>query len=259
MRWIRVAVAATMLMPTACLAGAFNEPAGHGEAILTQSSSNAAQYVQSNGVDRLPVKFQWRERALLIQYGLTDHLMAIVKVSRDLATGVTGESYDGSGPTDLGLQVQLPSVAGFVLAAQGIRHIPSRLMRQGSWLFGQTGNETEIRLLAGRTTSTFGHRSFVDLQAGFRYRADGYSREWHFDVTHGVMLTSSSTLLLQSFTTRASGRSDNPYSLFEQNKRQVSIVHDFGPLSLQIGTFRTVSGRRIYMERGKLIAIWLKF
>lgn len=240
-------------------AGSFNEPAGHGQVIVTRTWSGASQFVQANGVSRLPTDFRLRERDILIQYGLTDRWMAIVKFTRYDATGTAGSVYESAGPTDIGLQFKLPSAAGLTFAAQAMEHLPSASMRQGSWLLGQTHSETEFRFLAGKTTTLFGRRSFLDVQAGYRFRSGGYGREWHFDVTHGLQIAPATTLLTQNFTTQASARPDNPYALFEQHKRQVSLVRDFGPFALQIGAFRTLSGRRTYVERGGILALWANF
>jgi hypothetical protein len=259
MRWLAPLIPGLCLVPGQSSAGAFNEPGGHGQVIVTRETSSASQYVQSNGTSRLPVDFAMRQRTVLIQYGLTDRLMAILKFSQVAASTAGAASYDGRGPTDVGLQVRLPSMAGLTFAAQVMQHMPSALMRQGSWLYGQTRAESELRLLAGKVTTMFGRRTFLDVQTGYRLRNDGLGREWHFDVTHGIDVAPATTLLVQTFTTQASARPDNAYALFEQHKRQVSLVRNFGPFSLQIGAFRTLSGRRTYVERGSLVALWMSF
>jgi hypothetical protein len=239
-------------------AGAFNEPAGHAQIILTNERSTANQYWLADGATRRPVFFAMHERSLLLQFGVTSQLMGILKVSRVSAAGTAGATYDSTGPIDIGAQWKLTTLDGYVVSTQALLHVPSRDMQTATWLFGETAREPEVRLLLGKTYHMGGKKGFIDMQAGYRMRSHGLGREWHFDLTTGVEITPTLTLLTQTFTTQASARPTNTYALFEQRKKQVSLVRDFGSFSLQFGVFHTTTGRRSYVERGTILSLWTR-
>ena len=220
--------------------------------------SSASQYWTADGATRLPVSYDMRERSLLLQFGITSRLMGIVKASRVLASGAPGLSFEGPGTTDLGAQWKIATIEGYLISVQGSLHLPAEGIKQASWLFGASRQEAEVRLLLGKTFHIAGYKGFLDLQTGYRLRTDGLGREWHYDMTSGLELTPRLTLMTQTFSTQAAATPTNAYALYEQRKKQVSLVRDFGPFSLQFGVFRTISGRRSYVERGTLLSMWMR-
>ena len=247
-----------LAMPMPALAGAFNEQPGHAQIIFSDTNASASQYWTADGASRLPVSYSMREREILIQFGITSRLMGIIKTTRLSAAGAPGLTFDGRGPLDLGAQWQVAVVEGYLLSVQGIVHLPSPAMSQAAWLFGASRQEAELRWLLGKTFHFGGRKGFVDIQSGYRTRGNGLGHEWHYDTTSGLELTPTLMLMTQTFTTQAAATPTNAYALYEQRKKQVSLVRDFGTFSLQAGVFRTVSGRRSYVERGTLLSIWMR-
>ena len=247
-----------MAVPATALAGAFNEPAGHAQVILSDMHSNAGQYWTADGATRLPVSYAMHEQSLLMQFGITNRLMGIVKASRINASGAPGLSFEGRGTTDIGAQWKIATIEGYLISMKGLLHLPAQGMKQAAWLFGPARPEAEVRLLVGKAFHVAGHKGFLDLQTGYRLRTDGLGREWHYDMTSGLELTPTLTLMTQTFSTQAAATPANAYALYEQRKKQVSLVRDFGPFSLQLGVFRTISGRRSYVERGTLLSMWMR-
>ncbi len=255
------AVAATCACSTASHAGAFNQEARKGQVIVTSNFSTADDSFAPSGKLLPSSHFRKFETTVLLEYGLTDWLQAIVKPAiTDMATrGPPGATYTGLGMTEAGLQARLLQFDSTVVALQGTLRLPGSTNRTNPLLTGATRSEEDVRLLVGHAFDLGSWKSFVDLQVGYRWRSGGPD-QWRVDATIGTRPVPWLLFMLQSFNTVSQSANSVVEPAMRQHKLQLSGVYDFNASwSAQLGVFGNVAGRSILAERGALAAVWYRF
>ncbi len=252
-------ILAIFLASTAhCNAGAVNEGAGRGLAISTQTTDIATNYLNPNGQESTIARYEKRERSLYFEFGLTNQLMVFSRLSRTQATLEGDSALAGKGPNDIGLQFQVLRRTNLALALQATAHLESRDLQPANWLYGQRLAEPELRALIGQNIFIAGKKNYYEAQFGFRKGRADRPDEIHLDITHAMTLSPHTSVMTQLFITRTTGSANLPAQAFEERKVQISFLREFGPYSLQIGTFHTSSGRNVYSGKGTLVSLWLR-
>jgi hypothetical protein len=255
------AVAAACACASFAHAGVFNQQAGKGQVIVTSSFSTANESFAPSGRLLPSSYFRKFETTVLLEYGLTDWLQAIVKPSiTDMSTnGPPGASYSGLGMTEAGLQARLWQFDSTVVAFQGTLRLPGSTNSGNPLLAGSTRTEEDLRLLVGQGFDLGSWKSFVDVQVGYRWRSAGPD-QWRVDATIGTRPVPWLLFMLQSFNTVSQSANSAVAPALRQHKLQLSAVYDFSTSwSAQLGVFGNVAGRSVLAERGGLAAIWYRF
>jgi len=117
----------------------------------------------------------------------------------------------------------------------------------------------DVRGLAGRSFAVGdGMESFVDVQIGYRFYAQGQPGEWRIDLTGGLRPCPWLLFLLQDFTAITNGATQ--YGQVFWSKLQPGIVYDVSPQwSVQLGGFLSVAGFNAGREIGPLAGVWYRF
>ncbi len=244
------------------LAGAFNQQAGKGQVIVTTNFSTAGDNFGPTGKFVPASNLGKFEATALLEYGFTDWLMGIVKPSvLDLhSSGPPSTTYSGLGATEIGLQARVLQFESSVVAVQATLRVPGASNSGNPLVAGMNRTEEDLRVLFGHGFEVGGWQSFVDLQAGYRWRGGGPPDEMRIDATIGTRPVSWLMFMLQSFNTISQSSNSLVFPSVRQHKLQASVVYDFSKSwSVQLGAFANVAGRNIAAERGALLAAWYRF
>ena len=243
-------------------AGAFNEPAGQGVAILRATVDQGDRSFDRTGRLIRSDTYVKREASAYVEYGVTDWLQIMLRpdlVSTRLG-GVPGGRYTGLGTSEAGAQLRLLVFGPAVLAVQGTFQVPVTRRERNLALIGNTSRNTDARALLGVGFDLGPWPSFLDVQAGYRVRERGAPDEAHLDLTLGTRPRPDVLLLLQSFSTIPTGAGTHWFPRSEYSNLEGSIVYDLDARwSIQAGVFATIQGRDALRERGVETAVWYRF
>lgn len=250
------------LAPSIANGGAWVQPEGGGQVIITGTGSSAVREFQRGRMTNVPTYTKYELQAL-IEYGLTNRLTLIVIPSLQYVDigAPTDASRGGLGYTEAGARYQLWSNPAWVVSAQATLRVPGTSDNANPAAVGYTGYEYDVRGLLGHTFSVGKLPAFVDLQLAQRFRDNGYPSEFRADLTYGVRTAPRFLILLQSFNVFSEG-SGGPLSpnSYEYYKFQLSGVYTLTPkTAVQLGGFSTYAGRNALAENGGIVALWYRF
>ncbi len=254
---------ATALAPNAVRAGAWTLPQGSGQIITTLTPSTADEAFNDSGRLQSTPRYNKTELQVLMEYGITDWLTAIVWPGLqqiDIAAP-TKAQRSGLGYTEVGGRARIWQNQDWVLSGQATLRIPGTIDSSNPAAAGYTGVEADIRLLLGHGFKLGGLPSFLDVQLAQRVRTDGPPDETRIDVTLGVRTAPKWLLLAQSLNVISQGAGSGPlFPATNYHKLQMSAVYQLTPQwALQAGGFVTYAGRNALQENGLLLGTWYRF
>mgnify|MGYP003343020360 CR=1 FL=1 len=243
-------------------AGAFMQPVGGWQIIQTLRFTGSATGFGADGrITPLPL-YQKYELQTYLEYGLTDWLTLIAQptLSRIFADGNPWGLALGITSVEAGARAKIAQFNDIVFSAQATAKIPTARDRTNPALFGNTGEEFDFRLLAGKPFELAGFTGFVDAQSGSRLRRDGPPDEIRLDLTIGFRPLPRLTFLAQSFNIIAPSAGQPGFPAMRQHKIQGSLVWDLSQsVSLQSGLFTTIASRKARREQGFVSGFWYRF
>ncbi|MBE7218271.1 MAG: hypothetical protein INR64_07355 [Caulobacteraceae bacterium] len=248
-------------LPGLAAASAWTLPKGDGQAILTGLGSDGPHGFDGAG-DRVRIAdYDKAEAYLLVEYGLTDAITVIVTPSlRHVSVDDASRDTNGFGYTDLGARWRIARGRDWVVSLQATLRAPGAERRDGLVQVDSTGEEYDLRVLAGRSFGVLGRPAFVDLQGGYRVRDGGPPDEWRADLTLGVRPWPRVLLLAQSFNVASNGAGTGIFGEDRYDNLALSGVYDLDRRwSVQVGGYATASGRNALDERGGIVALWWRF
>jgi hypothetical protein len=253
---------AVTAMPDTAAAGAWLQPAGHWQLIMSGTFTASPSGFDQSGEAVDIADYEKFEFSPYFEYGVTDDITAIAQPqlrSVSIAKPIEA-SHTGLGYTDLGARLRLWSDDRSVLSAQTLVRIPGVSDENDPAQAGSTDTEMDIRLLYGRAFDLGPWPAFVDTQLGYRWRQGQPADQLRLDVTLGLRPKPDILLLAQSFNTFAAPVSYNFPDEDREHKIELSIVWDVTQhLSLQLGGIATIAGRNTLRERGVVAAAWWRF
>lgn len=240
--------------------GAWPMPPGKGQIIFYAAFSGSTRAFDAEG-RLIPVpEYKKFELGAYIEYGLTNWLTLVASPAYDrISNPPPGQSYYGPGESELAARVGILQNDTSILSIQAGLRSPGASLADSLGPFDpRRAASLELRGLAGRSIVIMNMEGFVDAQAAYRIYAGGQPGEWRIDLTLGVRPIPGLLMMLQSFTSIASGSSQ--FGHVSWTKLQPSIVFSIAPeWSLQAGGFITVSGVNAGRELGPLAAVWYRF
>jgi len=248
--------------PAAARAGAWTDPAGQGEVIVTTFFEKASQsYDQAGRLVPTPLYVN-RQASALIDYGVADWLMLIAKPTWQVANlgSPVNQHYNGLGDSEIGAQARVWAQDSTVFSVQADLRLPNFSGSSFAWLRDADHMDFEGRALLGQGFDLEGLPGFVDAQAAYRLRGGPAPNEWRGDLTLGLYVRPDIMLMLQSFNIVSAASHDPCYPHWAQSKLQASLVYQFSRAwRVQLGGFTTVAGRDAPLENGLLLALWRQF
>lgn len=252
----------SLLFSTSAFAGAWTLDAGTGQAIVTDTASQAAKGTDGNRNLQGTPLYTKNELQALIEYGVTKDLTAIITPS--LQRVEVGEPYNalrgGLGYTDVGARVRITGGDNWVFSGQTTFRIPGTFDNKNVAAIGYTDPEVDVRGLVGYSFNVAAMPSFIDFEVAQRFRLGGPPDELRIDATFGIRPSDRLLLLAQSFNVMSEGAGTWGFASYDYYKLQLSAVYGLTPaISVQVGGFTTYAGRNGLQENGVLLAGWYKF
>jgi len=249
----------SLLSASAVRAGAWTQPKGEGQAIVTLAYSFAGDAFDEDGRAVAVEPFEKYELRAFAEYGLTDWATLVVQPEVRFK-GQGDENSEGLGRFDLGLRTRLWHDDYAVASIEGSVSAPGQSDELAPLNGGDTDWELEARALYGRGFDLWSRHGFLDLQVGYRHRFDEPADEVIADLTLGLDITERSLAVVQSFNRFSVGTADFPFADTQEHKIAVSTVYRIDDRwSLQAGSQLTAYGRNVLREQGFFVALWSKF
>jgi hypothetical protein len=246
----------------AALAGAWTMEAGHGQVVVTATSSVASEAFDGSRDLVATPRYRKFEFQALFEYGVTDWLTAIVAPGLqhiDIAAPVTARRT-GLGYSEFGGRARILSGDNWVLSGQSTLRVPGTFDTGNPAAVGYSGTEHDLRVLFGYAFSIRGMPAFLDLQLGQRFRAGDPPNELRADITLGVRPLPQWLVLAQVFNVISEGASPPLFPSYDYSKLQISVVYDLTrQWAVQAGGFTTFSGRKALQENGLVVGAWYRF
>ena len=242
-------------------AGAWLENEGRGQVIFASTAMLANQRFDGKGKPRRADLFIMQESRTALSYGLTSDITLLGSLSGVSQSTTTddGSVQNRSIAPGGGLRVRLWSSADSVISLQATAE--GRYERALGEVFTrlEPRAQAEARVLAGHNFMLGGWSLFAEVQAGGRWRGNGFAHEAMLDLTLGVRAHPSVQILLQSFNTVDLARNSNAMRV-RQHKMQLSAAFDVTrAITAQLGAFTSLNGQGSLREHGGLLAVWRKF
>ncbi|MGD0562203.1 MAG: hypothetical protein ABSA66_03860 [Roseiarcus sp.] len=260
--WRRVAAASlAVVVPAAALAGAWTWPEGTGQAILSLTAGEG-DFGGQTGAGAGAARETRLETSLDIEYGLRDWLTAFVQTGlEDYAIAAPiADSYRGLDYSAAGLRARLFSSQSLVWSVQGTALVPGAEDALRPAQAGNTGFDSDWRMLAGSSFVLGSWQSFLDASLGYRTRADGPPDEWRADLTFGVHPRQDVTIMVQSFNSVSNGSRAALFPAEQTMTVEPSLVYDFNKIwSVQLGAYTTLRAVNANRESGIVVALWRRF
>lgn len=250
------------LIPQAAHGGAWTLPEGHGQIVVTDTSSEATHAFDDKGSAQPTAHYSKEELQALMEYGVSDWLTAMLIPSLqhvNIGTPVSAERT-GFGNSELGARARLTQGNTWVLSTQGTVRIPGTYDANNPAAVGYTGVEFDIRALYGQSLSFGRLPAFVDVQVAQRFRTAGPPDEARIDLTFGLRVAPQWLLLMQQFNVISEGSGTALFPANRYHKLQLSAVYDINAQwALQGGAFTTFAGRNALQENGVQFGAWYRF
>lgn len=256
-----VAAAALAAPATPAGAGAWPQPTGHGQLVVSLVDSGGDHEFSAGGGLSASTRYRKLEGSAFLEYGLTDWLTLVAAPDYlNVRTEAPAARFNGLGQSGAGIRARIWRAAETVLSVQAMAYLPGPRHRGNLAQLGYADAETDWRILAGRSFALGTSHAFGDVELAWRTRAGAPADEVHLDVTLGIRLRRRLLLMLQSFTTMTVGRARLPFLPGRWTKLQASVVYDLTPRwSVQLGALTTVLGVNALREHGFVAAVWHRF
>ena len=249
-------------VPCAAWAGAWPLPDGTGQWIATLTAASSTSYFNGSGLASTP-RYDKDEAQVLIEYGLTDRLTAILDPGLqhiDIAAPTSAERT-GLGYTEFGARYGFVVDPTWVFSGQATLRVPGTYDTSNPAAVGYTDVEADLRLLLGHSFKLADMPAFFDVEVAERVRTAGYPSEFRVDATLGVNVLPRWMLLAQSFNVISEGAGISIFGgSYEYYKLQLSAVYELTPTwSLQGGGYVTYAGENALQENGLIFGVWHRF
>jgi len=263
-----------VLLPHSLQAGAWTQPARHGQIILTSSLFRTATEFDQFGD---PVLFRDAGRFghftlnPYVEYGLTSRNTLVANVSApwlNYSNRYGKQTSAGLGDIEVALKRRINSPESrwafsgqFTVAFPA--YSPTRTPAPGNHQV-----DLEGRVMAGRGLTLMHHHAFYDLEAAYRYRNSAPADQVRAEATVGMDATHWLMLMGQFFAIKGLRNGDpititsnpNAQSDFDLYKYQPSMVLSLGHgTRLQLGWNSAFSGRNTGSGHAAVLSVWKSF
>jgi hypothetical protein len=250
------------LAPSLARGGAWTLQEGTGLAVVTATASRADRTFDGNGTAQPSPRYGKSELQVLLEYGVSDWLTAIVAPGLqriDIASPVDARRT-GIGYTEFGGRARLMQGSDWILSGQSTLRLPGTYDSGNPAAIGYTGTELDVRPLFGYGFSLARMPAFVDIQLAQRFRSGGPPDEFRADLTLGVRTATQWLVLAQSFNVISEGSGGALFPSTNYHKLQLSAIYQLtAQWAVQGGAFTTFAGRNALQENGLLLGAWYKF
>jgi hypothetical protein len=251
-----------LCVPSAAWASAWTLPEGTGQWLTTVTATTSTSYFTDSGLASTP-RYSKEELGMLIEYGLTDRLTAILEPGLqniDIAAPTNAQRF-GLNYTEFGARYGFFQAPDWVASGQTTLRIPGTSETSNPAAIGYTDVEADFRALVGHNFKAGDMPAFFDLEVAERWRTDGYPSEFRFEGTLGVKVFPRWMLLLQSLNVISEGSGISIFGgSYEYYKVELSALYTLTDTWwLQFGGMSTYAGRNALQENGVVLGVWHQF
>ena len=253
---------AVLFSPVLAHAAAWTLDKGKGLVILKSTFDGANQEFNGSGSLEPTAHYRKFELEALIEYGFTDWATGFLKPKFESVNvgEPTPGSHTGLGYSSVGLRTRIYNSADTVVSIQGELLGPGAFSQSNPAEIGNTGLNFDLRLLGAHEFGIWGLPAYINLETGYRWRADGPPNELRIDTAFGLRPTERLLLLAQTFTVIGDGTGSEGFPWPTYTKLQPSVVYDLTDAwSVQFGGYSTVTGRNALQENALFGAVWRRF
>ncbi|MBM3608581.1 MAG: hypothetical protein FJX29_09050 [Alphaproteobacteria bacterium] len=240
-------------------AGAFLQPPGEGQLIVTTVFESSDRFFDRNGRLRPVRDYRKLEMQAYVEYGALENVTIIAATawsgSRFAALG--GAVSDGFVRSTAGARLRLwhdqdniISMQATLTAPLATEHLPPAFLIREVY-------ESDVRLMYARRFKIYVYDGFANFESGYRSHS-GRQDEWRVDATMGLHLNPRWTLIGQNLNIFA-----RRYEIFAQRRSHKFLgaaIWRFDPRwALQFGVYHIPAGRNARQENGALASIWRRF
>ncbi|MBU1171922.1 MAG: hypothetical protein KKD44_20400 [Proteobacteria bacterium] len=227
-----------IVIPVMCFAGAWTQEKGASYHQFTLNCYYADRYFDDDGHDQTMAdqgEFRDIHVSYYGEYGLGERLTVLTSLSFKYLkfedNTVESDSY-GVSDIDLGLKYKLVDSPLGIVSVQGLVKIPEAYDEDDAVPLGNGQYDLECRLLYGKSLYPF-IPGYMNLEAGYRWRADFPADEFRYLAEFGVNVTSKIYGRMKLDGICSMGNSDTLDAA--GNNPSVTPEFDLGKLDLAVG------------------------
>ncbi len=245
-------------------AGAWTQPKGHGQLILTALHYSADERFDVDGTEVSQARYSKQELNPYLEYGLTD------RVTLGGSTFLqhlddSSDSSSGIGDTELFARWGFYRSERFAFSIQPEIKLPSPQADSGSPTIGSEHIDYGGRVMGGMNFSWWGRKHFAEMQLGYRHRSGEPADQVLCATTLGLNITERITVLSQGFgvvsnTGAGSTFTQSPRDDYSLGKTQLSALYRLNnQQTVQLGVFAHMDGRNTAKGGGVILGWWRNF
>jgi len=242
------------------IAGAWTLPAGETQIITGVILSNADEMFDDSG-HGVPTLF----RKILIQsyaeHGATDEITLILAPEYAIAT-VGGPEQSIVHASDFaikaGARASLTHDFGVFSAEASYKSAGAFDMSVSA--HSDSGQEIEVRLLYGTNFTVFDRDGYFDAEVAERFIGGARPNETPIDLTLGLKVTKSLTIIAQNFNIISGGDARTPFGYYRTHKLELGVLqHVWGNIYFESGAYMSPTGQNSLVENGAEASVWVRF
>jgi hypothetical protein len=251
-----------LALPIKAFAGAWTWEEGHGQVVMTATSSSANEAFDGDRHLQSTPRYNKFEFQALFEYGFTERFTVMVTPGLqhiDIAAPVDAKRT-GIGYSDFGGRNRVWEGANWVVSGQASLRVPGTFDTGNPAAIGNNGVEADLRALFGYSFTIGAWPVFLDLQVAQRFRTNGPPDELRSDATLGVRFLPQWLALVQFFNVISEGPRPPIFPSYDYSKFQFSVVYELSKQwAVQLGAVTTYSGRNALQENGLIFGAWYRF
>jgi hypothetical protein len=242
-------------------AGAWTQTEGTTQIILGATYSGANSNFDSSGEPDKPVSFSKLWSSIWAECGGNDDLTLIGSLefaSAQIANGTSPAMRASDFAYGAGARYRLFDSFGVLSLQATVKSAGAFDMSVA--VNDKSGEQGELRLLYGTNFTLFDRQGFFDAEVAERWIAGARPNETPVDLTLGMHVTHSGSVLLQNFNVISGGDARAPYTYYRSHKLELSWVNELGHgISVQVGAFFSPAGQNALDEDGATLSFWATF
>jgi len=262
-RWLISGCILCCLTNNTVLAGAWPQPSGATQAIVSVTHSLAHRQYDPTGNAVSRGRFRKIEAQLYVEHGLTDYLTLIGQIARstDQTEAFDRHFTDGAfRRVELGARAYLFTWEDTLYSVDALAAMHTAFEGDDPAASRSGEMDYEFGMTTGAPTTLFGFEAFSESRVAYRHRPGIRPAEARADITLGVRFEEDWLVMIKSNTQNSLGKTPSPLGHYWSSKGELSVVHTLQPgFSIEAAAFRTFLGRNTLKETGLKIAFWYQF
>jgi len=253
------------LWPASANAGAWTQPGGQSQLILTTSHYHSDKRIEDSGITSPQPDYRKTALNPYYEYGFSEDLTLGANLFL-LHVKQARQSNSGLGDSEFFARARVYRSDRWVISAEPMIKLPALQGKADAPLLGSRSADLGLTASAGYSFKALGRSHYLNLDSGYRYRFGSPEDQLKFSTTFGLSLLQRWSLLAQADTTlrvkspqnsRFTQSSADDYDLV---RTQFSVLYHHNETTRwQLGAFHHISGQNTGLGTGLLLSTWRIF